>query len=305
MKSTATSLVVLLHCMFIARLAVAQDMEPRRWTHLPVDLNILSVGYAFTTGDLQFDPALRIEDAKVEMHTGQLSYSRSFALFEQTARVDVQVPIQHGRWEGLVDGEPTTVTRDGLGDPRIRFSLDLAGAPALRGEDYFEFRRTQSINTILGAAVALRLPLGDYDDTKLINIGDNRFSIEPQLGVLHTIGQWSFELTASMFIYTDNDEFFNGNTFEQDPLYAIQSHVVHTFKNGWWISAGAAYGNGAESTVNGIANDDERSNLLYGASMGIPIDQAQSLTIGYIRRDALADAGIDSHNFIVGWSIRF
>ena len=305
MKSTFTTLLALLPCLFIARLAAAQDMEPRRWTHLPVDLNIIGASYAFTTGEINVDPAIRIEDVEVEMHAGMLAYSRSLELFEQTARIDIQIPIQYGRWEGLVDGEPTTVTREGFGDPRFRFSLDLAGAPALRGEDFVEYRRTHPVNTIVGAAVAVRLPLGDYDDTKLINIGDNRFVIEPQLGVLHTIGSWSFELTGSMFIYTDNDEFFNGNTLEQDPLFAVQTHVVHTFKNGWWFSIGAAYGNGAESTVNGIANDDRRSNLVYGASMGIPLNQSQSLSFSYIRRDALADAGIDSHNFIVGWSIRF
>jgi len=291
--------------MLTARIAVAQDMEPRRWTHLPVDLNVLGVAYAYSTGDLQFDPALRIEDATVEMHTVLLSYNRSFALFAQTARVDVQVPLQHGLWDGLVNGEPRSVTREGLGDPRIRFSIDLAGAPALRREDFLEYRRSHPVSTIVGAAVAVRLPLGDYDDSKLINLSDHRFVIEPQLGVLQTIGPWSFELTGSAFIYTDNHEFFNGNTYEQDPLLAVQAHVVRTFKGGWWISAGGAYGTGARSTVNGVANDDERRNLLYGASIGIPLDRSQSLTIGYIRRDPLADAGIDSDNFIVGWSIRF
>lgn len=308
MKCNATPLLWLLPWAFIVlatRTAVAQDMEPRRWTHLPVDLNVLGVGYIYSTGDLHFDPALRIEDATVEMHTALVTYNRTFALFEQTARVDVQVPLQHGVWDGLVNGEPRSVTRDGFGDPRIRLSIDLAGAPALRGEEFVAYRRSHPVNTIVGAAVAVRLPLGDYDDSKLINLSDHRFVIEPQLGVLHTIGPWSFELTGSAFIYTDNDDFFNGNTYEQDPLLAVQAHVVHTFKGGWWISAGGAYGTGAKSTVNGVENDDERHNLLYGASIGIPLSGSQSLSLGYIRRNALADAGIDSHNFIVGWSIRF
>jgi hypothetical protein len=280
-------------------------MEPRRWTHLPVDLNVLGVSYVYTTGDLQFDPVVGIEDATVELHTVLLAYSRTFALLEQSARVDVQVPVQAGRWDGLVDGEPRSVARDGFGDPRIRLSIDLTGAPAISGREFLDYRKDHRVNTIVGAAIAVRLPLGDYKEDKLINLGENRLVFEPQLGVLRTVGPWSFELTGSMFIYADNDEFFNGNTLEQNPLYAVQAHIVRTFETGWWVSAGAAYGSGAESAVNGVANDDERRNLLYGGSFGFPIGSSQSVQLGYLRRDALASAGIDSHNFFVGWSVRF
>jgi hypothetical protein len=298
-------LLRLLPCLCCTGLAAAQDMEPRRWTHLPIDLNVLSLTYAYTTGDLQFDPLLGIDDAEFQMHSAFLAYSRSFALLGQTARLDVQLPVQSGRWEGLVGGEPRTVTRDGLGDPRIRFSIDLAGAPALRGADFIEYRRSRPVSTILGAALAVRLPLGDYKKDKLINLGENRLSFEPQLGVLHTAGPWSFELTGSLFIYADNEEFFSGNTLEQDPMLAVQAHVVRSFESGWWVSAGAAYGMGADSTINGVANDDERRNLLYGASFGFPISSSQSIHAGYIRRQALADVGGSSHNFLVGWSVRF
>jgi hypothetical protein len=30
----------------------AQDIEPRRWSHLPLDTNFLGVAYAYTTGDI-------------------------------------------------------------------------------------------------------------------------------------------------------------------------------------------------------------------------------------------------------------
>ncbi len=142
-------------------------------------------------------------------------------------------------------------------------------------------------------------------DDKLINLGDNRFVIEPQLGVLHTIGPWSFELTGSAYVYTDNDEFFNGNRVEQDPLYAVQAHVVRTFAPGWSVSVGAAYGWAGESTVNGVRKDDARGNLLYGLSFGFPVGKTQSMQMGYIRREALEEVGLDGHSLFVGWSIRF
>jgi hypothetical protein len=292
-------------CLVSANVAVAQDLEPRRWTHLPIDINVVGFTYVYTRGDLQLDPTIGIEDATVEMHTVLASYSRTLALFDQTARLDVQVPIQSGDWDGMLAGETRSVTRNGLGDPRLRLSLDIAGAPALAGEEFVAYRASHPEDTIVGAALAVRLPLGEYNEDKLINLGENRLVFEPQLGILHTIGRWSFELTGSMFIYSDNDEFFNGATLEQDPLYAVQAHVVRTFETGWWVSAGAAYGTGAESAINGVANGDERRNLLYGASIGFPVGPSQSVHLGYLRREALADAGVSTHNFYVGWSVRF
>ena len=283
----------------------AQDLEPRRWTHLPVGTNVLGVGYAFTSGDLGFDPVLDIQDAQVEMQTGSVSYTRYFALAGRTARIDAIVPVQSGRWEGLLSGAPRSVARDGLADPVVRLSANLVGAPALSGKEFADFRKEHSVQTSVGAAVEVRLPLGEYQEDKLINLGQNRFAIAPQLGVLHTVGEWSFELTGSMIFFTDNNEFFNGNQLEQDPLYAAQAHVVKTFGQDWWMAAGAAYSWAGESKVNGVSKDDDKSNLIYGASFGYRIDASQSVRLAYVRTDTLNELGADTDSVAVGWSFRF
>jgi hypothetical protein len=280
-------------------------MEPRRWTHLPIGTNAGSVDYVYSTGDLHFDPTLRIEDARVDLHTILLSYNRYFALADMTARADVQLPIQSGRWKGLLDGEPRSVGRTGLGDPRVRLSMNFAGAPALEAEEFQEYIRSHEDRTLAGAALAIRLPLGQYDDDKLINLGDHRFVFEPQLGVVHTRGPWSLELTGSVFLYTNNDDFFNGSRLEKDPLYSIQGHVVRTFDAGFWISAGASYGLGGESEVDGMRKGDERSNLLYGVLGGVSLGSQQSLRVGYIRQEAFKKVGADTHNVLLGWATRF
>src|SRR5690606_33762026 len=86
----------------------AQDIEPRRWAHLPLGTDIVGLGYIYTKGDLQFDPALRLEDVKVDMHTFVASYNHYFGLFDKTARLDVQLPWQDGDWSGLLDGTPAS-----------------------------------------------------------------------------------------------------------------------------------------------------------------------------------------------------
>jgi hypothetical protein len=304
-RSFLTSCAVLLSWVCAPAVVRAQDLEPRRWTHLPVGSTVLGGGYVFTTGDLKFDPVLRIDDAEVELHTAVVSFNRTFALFEQTARLEVHLPFQTGRWQGLLNGVPTTVHRDGLADPFVRLSTSLLGAPALEGKEFVAWRREHPVETTVGAALDVRVPLGEYKEDKLINLGQNRFAIGPQLGVLHTRGEWSFEATGTLLTFTDNDEFFNGNKLEQEPLLALQAHVVKTFPSGLWISTGVAYGWGGESSINDVRTGDSKSNLLYGGSVGMRITDTQSARIGYFRGDTLTEVGSDTHNFFVTWAIRF
>jgi hypothetical protein len=159
-------------------------------------------------------------------------------------------------------------------DPRIRLSVNIVGAPALEAEPFQEYIQSHPDRTIVGAALAVRLPLGEYRDDQLINLGDNRFAFEPQLGVVQTFGPWSVELTGSVFIYTDNPDFFNGSRVERDPIYSVQGHVVRTIEGGFWLSAGVSWGLGGESEVNGVRKDDERSNLLYGVLAGASVGTA-------------------------------
>lgn len=215
------------------------------------------------------------------------------------------MPAQSGRWDGLVSGVPTSVARDGLADPVVRLSANLFGSPALAGAEYADFRARNPVLTSLSAALEVRLPLGEYKDDKLINLGQNRFYLSPQVGLLHTRGEWSCELTASTYFFTDNDEFFGGHTLEQDPLFAVQTHVVKTFGQDWWVSAGAAYAWAGESAVDGVAKGDERSGLLSGLSFGLRLDRSQNLRLAYIRTDTLNDLGADTDSIGLGWSFRF
>jgi hypothetical protein len=136
-------------------------------------------------------------------------------------------------------------------------------------------------------------------------MGQNRYVLGSQLGVLHTEGQWSFELTGTLFLYGDNDDFFGGNELEQDPLYAVQAHVVRTLAGGWWLSGGTGFSWAGESSINGVELDDDKSNLLYGGSIGFRVTDSQSVRLAYARNDTHVDVGQDSDTIFVGWSVRF
>jgi hypothetical protein len=285
--------------------APAQDIEPRRWTPLPVGMNVLGAGAVYTDGDIAFDPVLDIENANVEVKTVLASYLRAFDLAGQSARFDVRLPYQDARWEGLLAGEPAAVERHGFADPRLRLSVNFIGAPALKGKAYQAYRAAHPVNTVVGAALAVRLPLGEYKKDKLLNLGENRFVFRPQLGFVHTHGHWSYELTGSVFLYTDNDDFFGNNKREQDPLYALQTHITYVAPKHWWVSLGAAHDWGGESKINGERKDDERRDLLYGISAGLPVGSRSSVKIAYVGSRSSEDVGKDSDTLALGFSVRF
>jgi hypothetical protein len=163
-----------------------------------------------------------------------------------------------------------------------------------------------SSNTVIGAAVSVSIPLGEYLDEKLLNLGQNRVVIRPQVGILHTRGKWSYELTASTFLYSDNDDFYGGSTLEQDPLYAVQGHLIRVFdKPGYWASLSAGYGWNGQSTVDGNRVDDSKRLFLSALSFGMPIGTTQGIKFAYVRGRTNTNKGSDTDSLAIGWSFRF
>jgi hypothetical protein len=277
----------------------SQDLEPRRWTPLPSGTTILGVGIGHTSGDLNFDPVLEIEDSEHKRDFLILNYTYFFTLAEKLLRFDALLPFHNGKWDGLLRGEPAHVQRTGLADPRFRLSVNLYGAPDAQSK--------KSKNTVVGAAIAVNVPWGESHDDKLINLGTNRYTIRPQIGVVHTRGPWSYELTTSVFFFTDNNDFFNGNRFEQDPFYALQAHIIRVFNPGVWASLSAGYGEGSASTVNGVKKHDRRDGYIASFAFGLPVTANQGVKLSYIWSE------INTHitniastdTLVLAWSIRF
>jgi hypothetical protein len=280
--------------------AQAQELEPRRWNHLPDSSNFHGAGYAYADGDLSFDPVLLIDDATVELHSVAMKYIRTFAVLGRSARIEFGGAYQDGTWKGTLDGAPAQVDRNGWADPVIRFAVNLYGAPPLEGKEYAAYRAGLATETVVGAAVAVNVPLGQYMNDKLINLGTNRFTIRPQLGVVHNRGKWGFELTGSTWLFTDNDDFFGGSKLEQKPLFAAQGHVVYHFLPTLWLGGGLAYGIGQEATVDGDDKDDRKANLVFSCSVGYAVTRHFALKVGYLGTRSFADTGIEFDSFIAG-----
>jgi hypothetical protein len=188
-------------------------------------------------------------------------------------------------------------------DTVVRLAMNLFRAPPLTGREFMDYRASRECETIVGVGLSVVLPTGEYDSDKLINLGANRFSFCPQLGVVHGVGKWSFEFIGSTCLFTENDDFFGGRKLEQDPLVILQGHVVHTFRPGLWLGASLGYDFGGQSAIDGVKKADGKELLSWGITCGMPLNRSVGLKFGYIDTRSRRTTGADLGNFVAAVSV--
>lgn len=295
----AARLIAAAACWFSA-IAQAQDLEPRAYSNSPVGLHFLLGGYGYSTGSILTDPSLPIEDLNIDVHGGVLAFATTFAVLGQSAKADFVLPYASLSATGLVSGEPRERHVTGFGDPLIRLSMNFIGAPALTAAEFGDYQQ----DWIVGGSLRIGIPLGQYDNTRLINIGANRWSIRPELGVSKAIGSWTIELAPGVAFYTGNDDFFGGNHREQEPLFGLQSHFTYNFGAGFWAAFDAAWFSGGQSMVNGARNEDRAEGARLGLTVALPVNKHHSLKL-YAVTGFNARWGRDFDALGVAWQYRW
>ena len=275
----------------------AQELEPGAYWPIPAGLNIATVVNNFSFGDVAFDPSAPIDEASARINTTALSFTRAFRLAGRSANAGGSLPIVGGHIEGLYLGEPAEVSRFGQGDPRLRLAVNLYGAPAMTPQEFAAFSRT----TLVGVSVTVVPPLGQYDPEKLINLGTNRWSYKPEIGVSRVFGKWVVEAMAGAWIFTDNDDFVGGRTREQDPIVATQLHLTYRFRRTIWLAADANYFTGGRTTIGGQQNFDLQRNSRIGATFSAALDRHQAIRMS-VSRGAYTTIGADFTAIAVGYN---
>jgi len=175
---------------------------------------------------------------------------------------------------GINPGVSFSQSSSGFGDPNISFVTNLIGTPRLKSNvDLFNYEPSFSMDIGLLAAV----PLGAYDSSKLVNLGLNRWFGRIALPMKYHFGVFSpgymssFEITPSVYLFADNDEFLGDHTLSNKPLWQIESHLTHDFTTKFFGSIDMLYQNGFQSSINGseVANSLELGSLGFTLSYQI------------------------------------
>ncbi len=276
--------------------SAAQEIDPRAYTPNPTGVTIVAAGIGRSTGAILTDPALPVEDVEAELNAASVGVGRTFGFFGRSANATIVLPYVQGHFTGTVDAVARAVSRSGIGDARLRFTTNLFGGPAL---GLAEFVRHKP-QTTLAASLTVSAPTGEYHSDKLINVGNNRWAIKPELGLSHPLGPWLFEAYAGAWFFGENDNFFGGQRRKQDPLTSLQAHVSYTFRPRLWLAADATFYDGGRTNVNGVDSAVRQSNTRGGLTLSLPVGKSQSLKFSW-NKGATTRIGSDFTAYGIAW----
>lgn len=280
--------------------AAAQDLDPRRYISLPTGQNFIALVYAYSEGDVSVSPSVPLEGAFLRVDGPALAYVRTFGIGGKSSALDLQQSYNCVAGIALLEGEPVRGKQCGFADTRIRLTYNFAGAPALNLGDYAKRPK----NVVVGASLQVSLPSGAYDNTKLLNIGTNRWYIKPEVGVTVPWRRWSFEFSAGVRFFTDNDEYLGNSKFEQDPLYNLQAHASYDFSPRHAVTISSNYFFGGATRRDGMPSAIDQENSRLGVSWRVNVNARHTVKL-VAHRGVVTRVGNDSDAVTLSWTYRW
>ena len=258
----------------------AQFTDAHNYDNTPVGINQIELSYAYAHGNSSLDTSLIIENAKLNLSQGMISYTRYFSLAKRLAWVSAGLPI--AGLNGEVTGTSVRGSVTGTGDSSYQFGALLIGGPALSISQFDNYKP----RTILGISLSLTAPTGLYNATKILNLGADRWSFKPEIALSHPFGpqqKWQVDAYANDFFYTDNTSYRGHEILRQGQLPGFEGHISYSLTDKLWISADTRYSFRGTTWVNGVNQDNPQRNFVLGSEMNVTINARQSLLFGFAK----------------------
>jgi len=230
-----------------------------------------------------FDPAhAQVPDAEVDATLMLSGYAHTFTLFDRSAMVAGLVPM--GRLSGEITASGRTLKQSaaGFGDPMFEFNLNLVGPKAQKNiPDALRYEPRVTIDVLADLAV----PIGEYDNSKPLNIGMNRWYGRIGAPIIVQIGSWvpgrrtTLEFLPAVWLFGPNDDLV-GKTLKTDPMFQLDAHVTRDLAKNLWTSFDLVWYTGGQASVDGVAGE-KLNNLGLGFTLGYTINDNLGLTVGY------------------------
>ena len=264
----------------------AQDLAPRTYIITPIHWNAVTLTYSFSSGDITTNSAIPITNVTGTLHVPVLNCFHSLKFFGRSANILASLPYGVVHYQGMLEDNERKVYRSGLLDSSFRFSVNLKGGPAMSVKDYLAWKQ----KTILGVSLRVVAPTGQYDGTKLVNNGANRWAFKPEFGYSERWGHWVLDGYAAMWFFTTNHEFFSHNAFfpgnqtqSQKPIGSFEGHLSYGLKQQrLWFSLDGNFWYGGRTSRNGVENISTlQTSSRVGATAAFPLSTHQSLKFSY------------------------
>jgi hypothetical protein len=309
--------VAWLQLVFATMLAMGMLCPPQALAQLPArfywktlsDANAVPLIVESISGNTNpFDPAHTVTPgAHFEATLALPGYARTFSLFDRAAMAAILVPMGRISGDVTVAGRTFNQSADGFGDPMLEFNINVLGPKAQKNiPDVLRYEPGFSVDLLAD----LMVPIGEYDSSQPLNIGQNRWYGRLGMPIIWQLGPWvpgrrtTLEFLPAVWFFGNNDNFV-GQTLKTDPMFQLDAHLTRDFTESFWGALDAAWYTGGQASINGIEGE-RLNNLGFGFTLGYKINDNLNLTVGYkstVNDNAPGDLRMNSFmvSFVYGW----
>jgi hypothetical protein len=209
-------------------------------------------------------------------------FANTFTLFDRSAMAAIILPMGRVSGDITVGGRTIKQTASGFGDPTLEFDFNVIGPKAQKNiPDALRYEPGFSLDVLTDVAI----PIGEYDNTQSLNIGQNRWYGRIGFPIVWQLGAWvpgrrtTLEFLPAVWLFGDNSDFV-GQTMKTDPLYQIDAHLTRDFTEHLWASFDAAWYQGGKATISGVEGE-ALNNYGFGLTLGYQINDNLSFTFSY------------------------
>lgn len=223
-----------------------------------------------------------VPGSNFESSTSLVGYAKMLPFGKRSGMVSVMVPMGQLSGEVSLDGNDYSATARGFGDPMLQVTVNVLNSKAIMNiPDMLRYKPGFSVD-IIGS---LAIPIGEYDNTSPINIGQNRWYGRIGTPVVWNLGQWipgkrtTFEMLPAVWFFSDNTDFV-GKTMSTKPMYQVEAHLTRDFMERIWGSLNIVSYSGGKASIDGVEGSS-LNNIGVGGTIGYEINQNMQLNISY------------------------
>jgi len=234
--------VVTLIFVFTTGSAYAVTVDSGDWTAPTpgVDLGFIYQQYA-SRSDLYVNGNKTLSNADLNSYVTILRYTHPISIGGFVVNPQFLLPFGTLKAEGNMAALGKT---SGFGDLILAAPIWLVNKP--------------KEHTYLSIAPYLFLPTGSYDKNRPLNLGENRWKGDLQVGAMIGLGKkFSTELTGDVMWYGNNTKFGSASaTLKQDQSFQVQAYLNWYYTPTTTLAIGSSWTSGGTQSVDSLSQNN-------------------------------------------------
>ncbi len=283
-KQFLNQILIFFSLIVLVQQSFAQVPPRFYWHTLTGGKAVPVIGMSMNGNANPLDPShYVVADASFDASVVLTGFAQTFKLSDRAAFIAILVPAGRISSEVNLANQSTRINANGFGDPMLEFDVNVIGPKAIKNiPDLIRYEPGFSVDLL----VDLVIPIGNYDNSKSLNLGQNRWYGRIASPIVWQLGPWvpsrrtTLEFIPSLWLYGDNSDFV-GSTLSTDPKFQLETHLTRDFHKDLWGSLDMNWMTGGKTSVDGVSG--EKLDLLgAGFTLGYQLNDNIQLTMGYL-----------------------